>query len=393
MKVKSPIIAMLLKSEVRGVNQDYIAGCERVFLQDATFFLRHKRLTHAYIAGPIRRRGILAHKHFCEIFYPHGFLDFLDSVHAHLQFPRWFQWLISAAYFCAELWYVGSFMVRERNADTWYVYQHPLVALFFPEKTIVAYQNFTLNLSFLSHFPNRISFMRFTFPSKSLQQEFFSAYPFLRRAQCHVVYNGMETKRFFPRAKRPKKLTFLFASSWQKEKGIDYLPYLIEKLNREFSDRIAFHIAGSIDLWSLSPKEKYRRESNVQDLVRSATRWSNVKFLGKVRYRDMPRMYRSATWCLFPSVWAEPCALVVLESLACGTPVIAFSCGGTKEVVSDAVNGVVVRRIHKEAFYQAVRGVILRHQSSLYQELVTHSRMVGMQFGLTSRYTSLCSFI
>ena len=45
---------------------------------------------------------------------------------------------------------------------------------------------------------------------------------------------------------------------------------------------------------------------------------------------------------LFPVDWPEPFGLVMIEAMACGTPVIAFRCGSVPEVMRDGVSGYVV---------------------------------------------------
>ncbi|HEQ65342.1 MAG TPA: glycosyltransferase family 4 protein [bacterium] len=46
---------------------------------------------------------------------------------------------------------------------------------------------------------------------------------------------------------------------------------------------------------------------------------------------------------LFPIEWAEPFGMVMIESMACGTPVIAFDCGPVREIIKDGVTGFIVK--------------------------------------------------
>jgi glycosyltransferase involved in cell wall biosynthesis len=47
---------------------------------------------------------------------------------------------------------------------------------------------------------------------------------------------------------------------------------------------------------------------------------------------------------LFPIAWNEPFGLVIMEAMACGTPVLAFRIGSVPEIVRDGVSGYVARR-------------------------------------------------
>lgn len=62
-------------------------------------------------------------------------------------------------------------------------------------------------------------------------------------------------------------------------------------------------------------------------------------YLGEVPHERKLELLGSATALLFPIRWNEPFGLVMLESMACGTPVLAFPEGAAPEVVSDGVTG------------------------------------------------------
>jgi glycosyltransferase involved in cell wall biosynthesis len=48
---------------------------------------------------------------------------------------------------------------------------------------------------------------------------------------------------------------------------------------------------------------------------------------------------------IFPINWPEPFGLVMIEAMACGTPVIAFNCGSVPEVMDDGITGFIVNNI------------------------------------------------
>jgi glycogen synthase len=50
---------------------------------------------------------------------------------------------------------------------------------------------------------------------------------------------------------------------------------------------------------------------------------------------------------LFPIDWPEPFGLVMIEAMACGTPVVAFPCGSAPEIIQDGVSGCLVQSIEE----------------------------------------------
>jgi glycosyltransferase involved in cell wall biosynthesis len=68
----------------------------------------------------------------------------------------------------------------------------------------------------------------------------------------------------------------------------------------------------------------------------------NVEFVGEINERQKASFLGNARALLFPIDWPEPFGLVMIEAMACGTPVIAFNCGSVPEVIEDGVSGVIV---------------------------------------------------
>jgi glycosyltransferase involved in cell wall biosynthesis len=79
---------------------------------------------------------------------------------------------------------------------------------------------------------------------------------------------------------------------------------------------------------------------------------SDVEFIGEIREDQKQEFLGNAAGLLFPIAWREPFGLVMIEAMACGTPVIAFENGSVPEVLEDAVTGFIV---HSED--QAVEAV------------------------------------
>jgi len=67
-----------------------------------------------------------------------------------------------------------------------------------------------------------------------------------------------------------------------------------------------------------------------------------IEFLGEVDNGEKVELLRKARATVFPIDWEEPFGLVMIESMACGTPVIASRRGSVPEVIEDGVNGIIV---------------------------------------------------
>jgi glycosyltransferase involved in cell wall biosynthesis len=67
-----------------------------------------------------------------------------------------------------------------------------------------------------------------------------------------------------------------------------------------------------------------------------------MEYVGEVGEGDKQELLANAYALLFPIDWPEPFGLVLIEAMACGTPVIAYRCGSVPELVDDGVTGFVV---------------------------------------------------
>ncbi|MDF2620518.1 MAG: putative glycosyltransferase protein [Xanthobacteraceae bacterium] len=68
----------------------------------------------------------------------------------------------------------------------------------------------------------------------------------------------------------------------------------------------------------------------------------HVDFIGEVDDRQKAKLIGHASAVLFPVDWPEPFGLVMIEAMACGTPVVAFRCGSVPEVLRPGVSGVII---------------------------------------------------
>jgi glycosyltransferase involved in cell wall biosynthesis len=67
-----------------------------------------------------------------------------------------------------------------------------------------------------------------------------------------------------------------------------------------------------------------------------------VEFIGEINEQQKTQFLGGARALLFPVDWPEPFGLVMIEAMACGTPVLAFRCGSVPEIVEDGITGAIV---------------------------------------------------
>ncbi|HSU41107.1 MAG TPA: glycosyltransferase family 4 protein, partial [Polyangiaceae bacterium] len=70
-----------------------------------------------------------------------------------------------------------------------------------------------------------------------------------------------------------------------------------------------------------------------------------VEYIGEIGEADKPEFVGNARALLFPIDWPEPFGLVMIEAMACGTPVIAFNYGSVPEVIDPGLTGFIVNDI------------------------------------------------
>ena len=68
-----------------------------------------------------------------------------------------------------------------------------------------------------------------------------------------------------------------------------------------------------------------------------------IEFVGEIGDGEKSGFLGGADALLFPIDWPEPFGLVMIEAMACGTPVVAYDCGSVPEVVEDGITGFIVR--------------------------------------------------
>ncbi|WCP15869.1 N-acetyl-alpha-D-glucosaminyl L-malate synthase [Sphingobium sp. AntQ-1] len=125
--------------------------------------------------------------------------------------------------------------------------------------------------------------------------------------------------------------------------GDDYLAFLGRISPEKRPDR-AIRIAARSGLQlkiaaKIDNVDRAYWESEIAPLVEH---YPNVHYIGEINEQQKARFLGQASALLFPIDWPEPFGLVMIEAMACATPVIAFRCGSVPEVIEHGVSGFIV---------------------------------------------------
>lgn len=121
----------------------------------------------------------------------------------------------------------------------------------------------------------------------------------------------------------------------------DYLAFLGRICPEKGVDR-AIKIANRVGMpLKIASKIDDNQRQYLEEEIRPLLDLSDVEFVGEVSDAEKQDFLGNAKALLFPIDWPEPFGLVMIEAMACGTPVIATRCGAVPEVMNDGVTGYV----------------------------------------------------
>lgn len=153
-----------------------------------------------------------------------------------------------------------------------------------------------------------------------------------------VIPNGVDSVKFnpdLPRIDKFKKENFniFFAGRFDTRKGINYLVlafyFILKKIPNAF-------------LW-IGGGDKYRRFG--LDLLRKRISAKDERFSKRVEYlrfiphKELPRYFASADLFCSPAIGGESFGIVLIESMSCGTPVVASNIPGYRDVITNSSDG------------------------------------------------------
>ncbi|GCE16702.1 glycosyltransferase family 4 protein [Dictyobacter kobayashii] len=140
-----------------------------------------------------------------------------------------------------------------------------------------------------------------------------------------TVYNGVDTHEFQYHAHKDDFMLHIGAISRRKGSHI-----AVEVARRT---RYPLKLAGKID-----DHEKPFFDEYIAPYLKPGF----IEYVGEVGGQERVELFQRARFLLFPVQWPEPFGLVMIEAMACGTPVIAFGNGAVPEVIKHRKTGFVV---------------------------------------------------
>jgi glycosyltransferase involved in cell wall biosynthesis len=121
----------------------------------------------------------------------------------------------------------------------------------------------------------------------------------------------------------------------------DYFAF-IGRISPEKRPHVAIEIARRAGVrLVLAAKVDHVDREYFEQMVRPRLGEPGIEFVGELEEQDKIELARGARALLFPILWPEPFGLAMIESLACGTPVLTRRCGSTPEIVTHGKVGFV----------------------------------------------------
>lgn len=124
------------------------------------------------------------------------------------------------------------------------------------------------------------------------------------------------------------EVNFMYLARIMKEKGIDQFVDAAKAIRRKYPNT-RFHVCGVC-------------EQGYEEKMKQWVREKLLIYHGQVKY--IPEMHAISQCTIHPSFYPEGLSNVLLESAACGRPIITTDRSGCREVIDDGVNGFVVRQ-------------------------------------------------
>jgi glycosyltransferase involved in cell wall biosynthesis len=126
------------------------------------------------------------------------------------------------------------------------------------------------------------------------------------------------------------------------DRSEEYLAFL-GRIDPEKGPDVAIRVAHAAGLpLRIAAKVPRAQTRYFKETIKPLMEGNGAHFVGEVNDREKQSFLGKALALLFPINWPEPFGLVMIEAMACGTPVIAWPRGSVPEVIEDGVTGFIV---------------------------------------------------
>ncbi len=143
-----------------------------------------------------------------------------------------------------------------------------------------------------------------------------------------VVYNSIDVSAYPFSARKDGYLLYLGRMS--REKG----PEVAIEVARRLGQKLI--MAGKVGVEDVD---------HFTQVVKPMIDGNLVEFIGEADSKLKRQLYLGASCLLFPIKWNEPFGLVIVEAMACGTPVVAFRQGAAREIILNGKTGYLVKNL------------------------------------------------
>jgi len=128
--------------------------------------------------------------------------------------------------------------------------------------------------------------------------------------------------------------------SSKTEDHILFLARMVENKGPDLAIKVALRLNKKIVLGGDIGKNE-DNQSFFDEKIKPQIDNNKVQFLGHVPFDKTAEQYQKAKLFILPNRWEEPFGLVMIEAMACGTPVVAFDRGAVREIIKDGETGFI----------------------------------------------------